>query len=244
MFDTSLQTSGATALWGGMDRDLSTMKESYGLDLMAVPMTHLEGYEAPKTNSYEYAKQRNSGMKNIVITTNCEVPERAVTFLDWFYSTEGASAVNFGFNEGESYEVVDGVKQWLPFMADRNEDLVSYEVIYCLDEGPGLQLVNKKSPISADYILEAKELWLSHDTSKAVFSGLPTLSFTAEESEDMTAVNTDIYTFVATEIALFMTGQNELTDESWDAYCQAVEDMGLSELNEFYQAAYERYAQR
>lgn len=244
MFDTSLQTSGAVALFGGMDRDLTNMKESYGLDLMAVPMTWPEGSEAPKMNSYEYAYQRNSSMKNIVITTSCEEPEMAVTFLDWFYSTDGVSAVNFGFNEDESYEVVDGVKQWLPFMTDRDENLVNYEVIYSLDEGPGLQYVNKKSPVSEDYVLEAKDIWLSHDTSKAVFSGMPTLSFSAEESEDMGAVNTDISTHVSTELSKFMMGETELTDETWDAYVKSVEDMGLAEIMEFYAVAYERYENR
>lgn len=244
MFDTSRQVAGEVALFGGMDRDLTNFKESYDMDLKAVPMTYPEGSEAPKMYSYEYAKQRNSGMKNIVITTDCEEPEKAVTFLDWFYSTDGASAVNFGFEEGESYEVVDGVKQWLPFMTERDENLVNYEVIYSLDEGPGVQLVNKKSPVSDDYVLEAKEIWLSYDPTKAVFGGLPTLSFTAEESEDMTAVNTDIYTHVSTEISRFMMGEAELTDESWDAYCKSVEDMGLAELTEFYQTAYERYEER
>ncbi len=242
MFDTSLQTSGAVALFGGMDRDLTNFKESYDMDLKAVPMTYPEGCEAPKQYSYEYAKQRNSGMKNIVVTTSCDEPEMAVQFLDWFYSTDGASAVNFGFEEGESYEVVNGVKQWLPFMTDRDENLVNYEVIYTLDEGPGLQIVNKKSPVSEDYVLEAKEIWLSYDPEKAVFSGLPTLSFTAEESEDMTAVNTDIYTHVSTEIARFMMGERDLSD--WDAYVAEVEAMGLDELTEFYKTAYERYESR
>ena len=244
MFDDSLQTAGRVALFGGMDRDLTNMKESYGLELQAVPMTYPEGYEAPKMTSYEYSMQRNSGMKNIVITTNCEEPEKAVQFLDWFYSTEGAKVVNFGWVEGESYEVVDGVKQWLPFMTERDENLVNYEVIYSLDEGPGLQYVNKKSPVSADYVLEAKEIWLSYDASKAVYTGVPTLSFTAEESEDMGAVNSDISTFVSTEISKFMMGQAELTDETWAAYCEQVESMGLETLNEFYQTAYERYAHR
>lgn len=244
MFDTSRQVAGEVGLFGGMDRDLTNFKESYDMDLKAVPMTYPEGCEAPKQYSYEYAKQRNSGMKNIVITTDCAEPEKAVTFLDWFYSTDGASAVNFGFVEGESYEVVDGVKQWMPFMTERDENLVNYEVIYSLDEGPGLQLVNKKNPVSEDYVLEAKDIWLSYDPAKAVYGGLPTLSFTAEESEDMSAVNLDIYTTVSTEIARFMMGEAELTDESWNAYCQKIEDMGLAELTEYYRVAYERYEER
>ena len=244
MFDTSLQTSGATALWGGMDRDLVMMKENYDMDLVAVPMTFPEGFEAPKEYSYEYAKQRNSGMKNTVVTTNCEEPEKVLTVLDWFFSTEGASAVNFGFNEGESYEVVDGVKQMLPLMNTRNEDLVSYEVIYALDEGPGFQIVNKRNPISEDYVIEAKQLWLDYDKDKALFSSSPTLAFTAEESEDMSAVNIDIYTTVRTEISRFMMGERELNDQTWQEYVDQIEAMGLADLQEFYETAYARYQDR
>ena len=244
MFDTSLQTSGATALWGGMDRDLVMMKENYDMDLVAVPMTFPEGFEAPKEYSYEYAKQRNSGMKNTVVTTNCEEPEKVLTVLDWFFSTEGSSAVNFGFNEGESYEVVNGCKQWLPVMDTRNDDLISYELIYALDEGPCFQIVNKRNTVVKDYVIEAKNIWLDVDTSKALYSSSPTLAFTAEESEDMGALNTDIWTTVATDISRFMMGEQELTDESWQAYVDKIEGMGLADLQAFYDAAYERYQQR
>lgn len=205
-------------------------------------MAHTPDTDTLKLASYEYAKQRNSGMKNIVVTTDCIEPEKAVQFLDWFYSTEGASAVNFGFEEGESYEVVNGVKQQLPLMLDRDENLVSYEVIYSLDEGPGFQIVNKKNPINEDYVIEAKEIWLSYDPDKALYSGLPTLAFTAEEAEDMTAVNTDIYTTVSTEISRFMMGERDLSE--WDQYVADIEAMGLDELTKFYEAAYDRYEHR
>ena len=242
MFDQSLQIAGDTALFGGMDRDLVSYKTNYDMDLMAVPMAHTPDTDTMKLTNYEYAKQRNSGMKNIVITTDCEEPEKAVTFLDWFYSTDGASAVNFGFEEGESYEVVNGVKQALPLMLERDENLVSYQVIYSLDEGPGLQLVNRNNPVNEDYVIEAKEIWLDYDADKALYSGLPTLAFTAKEAEDMTAVNTDIYTTVSTEISRFMMGERDLSE--WDDYVAAVEAMGLDELTEFYKAAYERYEHR
>ena len=78
MFDDSLQTSGATALFGGMDRDLTNMKTNYGLDLKAVHMTYPEGSEAPKEYNYEYAKQRTSGMKNIVVTKSIELSSSTI----------------------------------------------------------------------------------------------------------------------------------------------------------------------
>lgn len=248
MFDTSGVTSGANALFGGMQNDLVTFKEDYGFDLAAVPSATPDDSVSPAMQSYEYTYQRTGNAKNIVVTTCCEEVEKAVTFLDWFYSTEGASACNFGFvGEGEdaTYEVVDGVKQVLPFMNERREeDLVNYEVLFSLDEGPGVQLVNKKMPVQADYVKEAKQIWLDTDYSEALYTGTPTLSFTAEESEDMAAVNTDISTYVSEEVAMFMTCQKELNDETWAEYVASVEAMGLEELTSFYVTAYERYQSR
>ena len=41
-----------------------------------------------------------------------------------------------------------------------------------------------------------------------------------------------------------MTCQTDLTDETWTNYCETVEGMGLSELQDFYETAYTRYEQR
>ena len=132
----------------------------------------------------------------------------------------------------------------LPLMLERNEELVSYQVIYALDEGPGFQIVNKNNPINEDYVNEAKNIWLDYDTSKALFSATPTLAFTAEEAEDMAQINSDIYTHVATEISKFMMGESELNDDTWNAYVAEVEAMGLAELQSFYETAYSRYESR
>ena len=247
MFDTSGVTSGANALFGGMQTDLVTFKEDYGFDLAAVPCTTVEGTVSPNMISYEYHYQRTSSAKDVVITTCCQDVENAVKFLDWFYSTDGSSACNFGFyGEGDdaTYDVVDGVKEIKDFMIERNEDLVNYEVLYSLDEGPGLLLVNKKMPAQQDYVIEAKQIWLDTDYSESLYTSSPTLSFTAEEAEDMAAVNSDISTYVSEQISMFMTCQKDLTDETWDAYCAEIEAMGLETLNAYYDAAYERYLAR
>lgn len=58
----------------------------------------------------------------------------------------------------------------------------------------------------------------------------------------MTAVNTDIYTTVSTEISRFMMGERDLSE--WDQYVADIEAMGLDELTKFYEAAYDRYEHR
>ena len=99
-------------------------------------------------------------------------------------------------------------------------------------------------PRRTDLKGRAKELWLDYDKDKALYSSTPTLAFTAEESEDMTAVNVDIYTTVRTEISRFMMGEQELNDETWQAYVDKIEAMGLAELQEYYETAYARYQDR
>ena len=42
----------------------------------------------------------------------------------------------------------------------------------------------------------------------------------------------------------WMTGVEELTDESWAAYIGYLEDLGLDSYTEAYASAYERYINR
>jgi len=60
----------------------------------------------------------------------------------------------------------------------------------------------------------------------------------------VTNTKTDIDTYVESTIAGFMTGQTELTDETWKAYVDTVNAMGIDEVTEVYTAAYERYLSR
>lgn len=244
-FDMSLQTSGATGTFGGMNMDITSFKTNYDLDLSAAPPPHTtDSNGAPKMASYEYSRQQTSGMKNSVITTSCKNPEIALKYLDWYYSDEGIRVANYGWIEGESYEIVDGQPQLLPIMGTRDENGNSYSMRWALDEGPMYSFVNLRNPISAPEVVEAKKTWLSFNADDCLYMSTPGLSMSVEESEEISSVATDIASAVQTEALKFMTGESPLNDDTWDAYCNRIESMGLDRMTEIYKAAYERYKAR
>lgn len=69
---------------------------------------------------------------------------------------------------------------------------------------------------------------------------LPPLQYTLEEGEAIATPITDITTYVNTATAEFITGQRPLDDDSWQAYLDELNAMGLQLWIETTQAAYDR----
>ena len=73
---------------------------------------------------------------------------------------------------------------------------------------------------------------------------LPLLSLTQDESETYSSTFSDIETYVSEMTVKFIIGQEELSEESYAAYCRNIEAMRIDECTEILQAAYERYLAR
>lgn len=67
---------------------------------------------------------------------------------------------------------------------------------------------------------------------------LPTLSYTKEEADLISSIATDVTTYVSSSLAEFVTGNRPLSD--WDSYLEELDNMGLQQLLETAQAAYDR----
>ena len=65
--------------------------------------------------------------------------------------------------------------------------------------------------------------------------------FTVAENEAVGEYEGDFLTFAPTEILAFLNGNTPLNDETWDVYIQKCEDMGIHEIIEIYQNAYDEY---
>lgn len=68
------------------------------------------------------------------------------------------------------------------------------------------------------------------------------LKFTSEEQSVITNKFTDIQSYVNEMKSKFITGVEDI-DTTWDEYVQGLEDRGLSDVLEVYQAAYDRWNQ-
>ncbi|MBE6992850.1 MAG: hypothetical protein E7430_09840, partial [Ruminococcaceae bacterium] len=230
---------------------ISRQEEKYGWEFLfvAANIDALEtarniGIRKERAANYEYSKLRTSSMKNTCVAATCEEPEKILQFLDWLFSDEGIKVSNYGWNEGESYELVNGEPQLLPLMAQRDENGVGNSSKYVIDEGPIFNLVDREVPIRSEAVIAAKNTWLSYDPDACQYISLPPVSMTVDESEEITSVATDISTKVNTDLLAFMTGEMPLNDDTWAEYCSSIEAMGLDRLTEIYEGAYARYLER
>jgi len=245
-FDDPNNFNGVNGIFGARDEKLEQVPVQYGFDISACPVVTLPGESVPLLCDYSGMNGRVVVGSDIVVTTGCDNVEKVLTVMDWFYSPEGFIAANYGWNQGESWDYnAEGEPELFDWINDTDPNTGNrYKDSYILDDGPFLCDAGRENPCYPDSVIQAKALWDDWDFDATKYITLPAVNLSAEESERVTNTKTDIDTYVESTIAGFMTGQTELTDETWKAYVDTVNAMGIDEVTEVYTAAYERYLSR
>ena len=199
-------------------------------------------YQAPKT------KINNVSM----LSTKCEDIETMVKWFDAWYSTE-ENPLN---EEGTIY----GITPWL---GEIGKDTAFDEdtLVYTILEHEGLEVGNflaKQSFQGSLYSgFEGGLFPYSQDPNtnvgmkgRGVVNNLwpyaeqtfefSSMALTQEESDLRSDIYTDISTYLKEETAKFITGEKSI-EKDWDAYLAELNKIGLQDLIDMYQVAYERY---
>ena len=66
------------------------------------------------------------------------------------------------------------------------------------------------------------------------------LIYSAEEQQIVTDVKTDLNTYIKETNAAWLTGAQELNDDTWNAYLKTIDSMNAAEWLKVAQAAYDR----
>ena len=153
-------------------------------------------------------------------------------FFDWFYSDEAYELVSWG-KEGETYEVVDGKKQYIT-----NGSNEPVKTLYGFGV-PGTFLRVSKQAIedseSAD-IAENRAMVLEHRT--ATNNAVKYISFNDDEQEIMTDKRTAITKYTNEILTKIVLKQEPLS--AWDSLEAKCYEYGLQEVLDTYEAAYAR----
>lgn len=173
----------------------------------------------------------------LCITDVCEDPGAVLRWADQYYTDEGAIVALYGV-EGVTWE-------W-------NDDGTWQE----LKDEEGASLVTGATRIQGDAYHPAKypteefeSKNVGYDKFDAQLAQIismgakpwPTVSYTEEESEEMSMLKPDINDYVFQYLSKVMTGEYDL-DSTWEEYLGTLEDMGLERMKEIYYAAYNRAA--
>lgn len=186
-------------------------------------------------------------MTAVSITTACDELEVAMQFLDFGYSYEGSLLYNFGFQKGSG----EGIVETWDFDAD-GEPLFDGDALKTVAEATnvasgvistkdlaGVVFDKRLSFEFGERELSCFDAWSTNKSTENMLGSRTTL--TAEESTEASAIYSDILTYVATSALQFINGDLNINDDAvWNDYVSKIEDMGVAELTDIIQAAYDR----
>lgn len=177
----------------------------------------------------------------VSITTACQDVRLALGWLNYWFQDEGIMYYNYGV-EGDTYVMENGT----PAYTDKvmNNELGVDPTLFCRTFSLagcsfGYTVQERIYLLYEDYQTEAQRYWTEHtDGDMAV----PTLSLTTAESDVLATYGPDITTHASEVLPRFIMGTRPLSE--WDSYVSELEGLGIEQITEVYQAAYERYLAR
>ncbi|KOO48765.1 extracellular solute-binding protein [Viridibacillus arvi] len=214
-------------------------KELFKLDgYVGVPV--LEGPTGER--SYNAVTNGLGNMGMFVITDKAKSPEAMVRWMDYFYSDEGSKMFFMGF-EGVTYEEdKEGNFKYLDTITDnpdgKNLDqAVSDYLTWPGGYYPGI--------VKQKYFQGAEGTEASAQNAKKVKPYvakdediIPGLNYTLEENDEVSAIMTDVQTYINEMTAGFITGKQDFS--KWDDYNKTLDKMKVQDYLKIAQAAYDR----
>lgn len=204
-------------------------------DPMYFPVRDEEG------NDPKIAKNPGISTGTFAITSANKYPEATMRWIDYKYSYEGSTLFEYG-EEGTLWKYTDeanNIKEWveLPEGQDREETRATLTPDYGFNT-PTLLTNDNKQGLLGDF-----EEWLNSENEEKIIpfakNPYPGVYLQEDEQAQVTALLSDLNTYVKQMEAKFVTGQEPLSN--WDNYVATLKKMGSEKIVEVYQAAYDRW---
>lgn len=181
-------------------------------------------------------------LAGIAVSTTDTDLEKLGKYLDFFFTYEGSLLAAMGIegNEDGSYIFDEEGKlqysdNWnnLEGITENNKPtLYVYSVVPMLcPETP--------STYTMDVQFECADVWGTNADSAYT---MPSITMTAEESEDYNAIYSDIQTYISENLSKFAVGDQSM--DEWDSFVQQIWDMDLQGCIDLKQDAVDRYYAR
>jgi len=177
----------------------------------------------------------------LAVSSQTKNPVEVVKWLDYQYSEEGILLNNFGV-EGVSYDLVDGQPVYKEEVTHPSNGLTNTQELLNHTIGGG-SWATVADPRYAEQIRVANG---QTDNPLKLYSDymdfdakMPPVQFTSEESEITVPLMADIQTYVAETINAMIMGRG--TVEDYAAVIAQLEQMGIKQVLEQYQSAYDRF---
>ncbi len=228
------------SVWAGMANHYNDNSEGMEWGLTMLPEN--PKYGTPwKLMSEKPGKSLQQRFNNI-ISAKTKYPEELVRILDYQYSDEMNTLINWGI-EGTTYQVnAEGKKEFMPEIMNADNPVTELAEL-----GVGSSMACRSGIVwfpqnmSANVAMMRTEAWY-HDgeylenkywIATDEFGGKesimpddrkPTMNFTEDEEEINSTIMTPVNSYVKETVVKFITGEMDL--DNWDNYLNEIKKMG------------------
>ena len=210
----------------------------------AEPLAEITKEAGATTHFGTYKSEISGRLATIAICTTAEGREAELgKYLDFFFTERGALYSFMGIEGNEDGSYIYDENGALQYSDNWNTIDISstskstYFIYSCI---PGL----KPEGVPSTYTLPVQEycgdVWDSN--ADADYKIPDSLSLTAEESEEQSAIYSDIQTLISENLLKFVMGDRSM--DEWDDFVQEMWDMGLQDVIDIEQTGYDRYLER
>lgn len=210
-----------------------------------VPVTSVKGQNAKfsKMNGLYDASGSSAAISKRLADEGGEKYEAALYLLDWMYSEEGHMVNCFGI-EGESYNMVDGYPTFTDVVLHNPDGLNLAAALSLYARGHQNGPVVQDTRVNEQYYsytaqIAGMHLWTKTDFGKYMYPAGAAIA--TDDADDFATITANIKTYKEEMEAKWITGQQELTEEAWNAYVAQLETYGLSRAIQYKQAAYDAF---
>lgn len=169
------------------------------------------------------------------LSSTCQYPEAAIRMVDYFYSDEGSVFYRYGI-EGETFTYdSNGIPRINDdILNDPDGFMTALGKINMVPGGGGPHLTTNKTDgiVASDLTKEAAAILVPFLPEKVY----PRPSLDDLTQERVNTIRQDLEKYRDESITKFIIG--EWSFDQWDTYCKTLEQIGLGELEQIYQDAY------
>lgn len=177
------------------------------------------------------------------ITSKCKNIKEAIEWLDYGYSVEGGLLFNFGI-EGKSYTMVNGIPTytdliWKPTNGDTWDQVMGQYTraidIWSMDVSKYYTEQKLRLPQQKD---ASTKNWLQADSARV----LPPVTLTDSEARTKASIMNQVETYRNETMGKIVMGKLPVSD--FDKYVQTIKSMGIDQVTQIENDAYQRYLKR
>ena len=179
------------------------------------------------------------------ISGDCENPVPLVQFVNYMYSEEGALLFNYG-TENETFTYDENGDPQYTDLVINNPDQPYFFASYLYASNAATEYFPSMMDVSASYYNFGDAEWQAYElfstpANDGTYNMPAGAAMTEEESTRYAQLSSDFDTYVESTITAWIVGQEPLDETAFQNFKTQLDNLGLAEMTEIKQAAYDRY---